>query len=82
MILGILGIICCGLFAAIPAAILGSQARNEIAASGGMQTGDGMAQAGLILGVIGIVLSVLVVVVYGALIILGVASGSFSANDF
>jgi putative exporter of polyketide antibiotics len=59
MILGILGIVCCGIFAGIPALILGNSAKKEIAASGGAQTGDGMAKAGVILGWISIALSIL-----------------------
>jgi len=59
MILGILGIVCCGIFAGIPALILGNSAKKEIAASGGAQTGDGMAKAGVILGWISIAFSIL-----------------------
>lgn len=63
MILGILSLVCCGLFAGIPALILGNSAQKEIVASGGMQTGDGMAKAGVILGWISIGLSILGVIV-------------------
>jgi len=59
MILGILSLVCCGLLAGIPALILGNSAQKEIAASGGMQTGEGMAKAGVILGWISVALSVL-----------------------
>jgi hypothetical protein len=38
------------LFTAIPAVIVGRNARNEIRASGGQLTGEGMAQTGIILG--------------------------------
>ena len=59
LVLGILSIIPCGLFAGIPAVILGNMAKNDIDASGGQQTGRGMAVSGLVLGIIGIALSVL-----------------------
>ena len=59
MILGILSLVCCGLLAGIPALILGNTAQKEIAASGGAQSGEGMAKAGVILGWISIALSVL-----------------------
>lgn len=59
LVLGILSIIPCGLFAGIPAVILGNMAKNEIDASGGVQSGRGMAVAGFVLGIIGVVLSVL-----------------------
>ena len=56
LVLGILGVICCQLLA-IPALILGRSAQAEIAAGNG--TGAGLAKAGFILGIIGIVLLVL-----------------------
>lgn len=59
LVTGILGLICCGLVGGIPALILGNMAKKEIAASGGAETGAGMAQAGFVLGIIAIVLSVL-----------------------
>ena len=59
MILGILSLVCCGLLAGIPALILGNSAQKEIAASGGAQSGEGMAKAGIILGWISIALSIL-----------------------
>lgn len=59
LILGILGLVCCGLLAGIPALVLGNVAKKEIAASGGMQTGEGMATAGVVLGIISIALSIL-----------------------
>lgn len=63
MILGILSLVLCGILAGIPAIILGSSAQKEIGRSGGMQTGQGMAKAGLILGWISVALTVLVIVV-------------------
>jgi hypothetical protein len=50
MILGIVAWLGPSLLTAIPAVILGRNARNEIRRSNGMLTGDGMAQAGIILG--------------------------------
>jgi hypothetical protein len=60
MILGILSIVACGLLAGIPALILGSSAKKEIAAAGGAQTGEGMATAGVVLGWISVAISVVV----------------------
>jgi hypothetical protein len=59
MILGIVGLLCCGFFTGIPAIILGGSARKEIAASGGAQTGEGMAKAGVILGWIAVALGII-----------------------
>ena len=77
MILGILGLICCGFLTGIPALILGNLAKKEISASGGMQTGEGMATAGVILGIIAIALGVLVVILYAA----GVAMLGFNSSS-
>jgi putative exporter of polyketide antibiotics len=64
LVLGILGLVCCGLFTGIPALILGNNAKKEIASSGGAQTGAGMAQAGFVLGIIAIALSVVGIIAY------------------
>jgi hypothetical protein len=62
LVLGILSLVCCsffaGVFAGIPAIILGNMARTEIDASGGIQSGRGMAVAGVVLGIIALALSV------------------------
>ena len=52
-----------GMLAAIGLIIVGKQAQNEIAASGGRQGGENRAKWGIILGWISIVISVLVVIV-------------------
>ena len=64
LVLGILGLVCCGFFTGIPAAILGKQAQNEIDASNGAQTGRGMATAGFVLGIIAIALGILQVILF------------------
>jgi hypothetical protein len=58
LISGILGLVCCAP-AGVVALVLGNSAKKEIAASNGTQTGRGMAQAGVVLGIIAIVLFVL-----------------------
>jgi len=70
LVLGIISVVCCGLVAGIPAIILGNMAKKEIATTG--QPGRGMAQAGFILGIISIAVTVLSVIVYGA----GLMSGN------
>lgn len=64
LVLGILGLVCCGFIAGIPALILGNSAKKEIAASGGAETGAGMAQAGFVLGIIAIALGVLGLILF------------------
>ena len=68
LVLGILGLVCCGIFTGIPAIILGSSARKEIARTG--QGGSGMATAGLVLGVIACI--------WGVIYLILVATGNFS----
>ena len=57
LVLGILGVVCCGFITGIPALILGNMARKEIDA--GQGTGRGMATAGLVLGIIAVVLGII-----------------------
>ncbi|KRC63482.1 hypothetical protein ASE12_01125 [Aeromicrobium sp. Root236] len=77
MILGIIGIVCCGFFTGIPALILSSQAKSEIRASGGSQTGQGMATAGFVLGIISIVFGVINII----LLATGVIDYNFSTSS-
>ena len=56
LVLGILSLLCIGLFAGIPAIICGHMGRSRIKQSNGALTGGGMALAGLILGYIGTVI--------------------------
>lgn len=59
LVLGILAFMCCIPFVpSVLAVVLGGQSRQRIRASGGTLTGDGLAQAGVILGWIGIALDV------------------------
>ena len=63
MILGILGIICCGPLA-IPAFIIGNNAVKEIDASGGSMGGRSSANAGKIMGIIGMALMALGLILF------------------
>lgn len=55
MITGIISLFCCGVVLGPVAIVLSNQAKSEIAATGGVQSGAGQAKAGFILGIIGIV---------------------------
>jgi hypothetical protein len=74
LVLGILGLVMCGPFTAVPAIIVGRNATREIDASHGQLEGRSMAQAGFILGIVGTVvgalafLFVVVVFVFGGVI--------------
>lgn len=76
LVLGILGLVCCGIFTGIPAIFLGNAAKKEIASSGGAQTGGGMAQAGFILGIVATVLGALGLILFAT----GVVNTDFSTN--
>ena len=66
LILGIVGLLCCAL--ASPFAIwLGQKSMREIDASGGQLGGRGQAQAGLILGIVGVAIWVLGFILYSVL---------------
>jgi len=72
LVTGILGVLCCGTWIfAIAAIVLGLLARKEIAESGGAKSGAGMAMAGLILGAVGIVLSLIWTILW-------ISTGSFN----
>jgi putative exporter of polyketide antibiotics len=60
LVLGLLSIVMLGIFTALPAILLGSMAKKEIAISG--EQGRGMARAGFIVGIVVTVLSVLALV--------------------
>nr|WP_281379721.1 DUF4190 domain-containing protein [Flexivirga oryzae] len=63
MVLGILSLVCCGLFTGIPAIILGRQAMQEIDSSGGAVGGRGKVKAGFICGIIGTVWTIIYAIV-------------------
>lgn len=72
LVTGILGVVCCGSWVfSIAAIVLGLLSRKEIAESGGAKTGAGMAMAGLILGAVGIVISILWTILW-------ISTGSFT----
>jgi len=77
MILGIPSVICCGIFTGIPALILGIIARREVQESGGTQKGEGMALAGIILGVISIAFSIIFTIFYIGVLATGVRHGFY-----
>ncbi|MEJ7716285.1 MAG: hypothetical protein WKF40_11625 [Thermoleophilaceae bacterium] len=72
MVLGILGLVICGLCAPF-AWWQGRSAEAAIAASGGQYGGKGMATAGKILGIIGTVILVLAVIALIGSLVAGLA---------
>jgi hypothetical protein len=78
LILGILSILCFGLLTGLPAIILGHISRGNIEQSRGRLTGAGMALAGLILGYVSIVSTILII---AALVIPNLMQARKSANE-
>lgn len=76
LVLAIFSIVSCPIVCSIIALILGYQARNEIAASRGWQTGESLAKAGIIIAWIGIAFYVLLIIVIA--IVAAASSSSFS----
>ncbi len=72
LVLGIVGLFVCPLICSAIALILGSQAKKEIAASGGMMSGESAATAGIVLGWVGIALSLVAILIW--VILIAVAS--------
>lgn len=68
MIAGIIGVTLLPFLASIVAIITGHLARGEIRRNPARYSGDGMAVTGLVLGYIGVVLTVLVIVIFLMLI--------------
>lgn len=65
LVLGIIAIPGCGCFVfSIGAIVLGILGRNEVAKSGGTKKGGGMATAGLVLGVVTLLLAIVINVLY------------------
>lgn len=61
LVLGILGLICCGLFAGIPAIITGFIAKKRADTEPALYGGRGMATAGIVLGGISIIFTVIAI---------------------
>lgn len=63
LVLGILGLVCCGsLLMSVAALILGVMGRKK--AQQGLATNGGMATAGMILGIVGVALSILALITW------------------
>jgi hypothetical protein len=79
LILGICGFLVCPLVCSIAAIVCANKAFTEIDGSGGRVTGRGMAQAGLILGWIGVALCALGLILLVALFVFAIgATESYS----
>ena len=81
LVLGILGLVGCGIFTAIPAWVMGAGDLKEIDAGTMDPSGRGLTNAGKILGMIATILFIISIVVVGLLLILGVIGGAVSKQQ-
>lgn len=65
LVCGIIGIVACPVIFSIIAIVLGKQSEKKIKESGGVLIGDQMAKAGWILGIVGLILGVVWLVMFG-----------------
>jgi hypothetical protein len=81
LVLGILGLVMCPVICSIIAIILGKISQRKIEESGGTLGGLGMAKAGWILGIIGVVVGILWIVIFAAIFIGAIMSeGGFDSS--
>jgi hypothetical protein len=80
LLLGIAGLFVCPVICSILAIVYGRKAYSEIDASRGYMRGRGQAQAGLILGWVGIALYGLVILGTIALIVVGMVAAGVSTS--
>ncbi|MFW6113518.1 MAG: DUF4190 domain-containing protein, partial [Actinomycetota bacterium] len=74
LVFGILAWFMCPVVFSIVAIILGYSAKNEIAASGGRQTGESFATIGIILGWVSIAVAIIVGVIIAVVVGIGVGT--------
>jgi hypothetical protein len=79
LVAGILGLTVFPILGSIVAVVLGHMAKGEIARSQGTLGGDGLATFGLVLGYIGVGLTVLGVCVFGTFVGLPICLSIFAA---
>lgn len=76
LVLGIAGFIVCPLICSVLAIVFGTQAKNKIRQDPSLQ-GEGMAQAGFVLGIIGLAVGVILLLI----VILAAANNSSSSSS-
>jgi hypothetical protein len=76
LVLGIVGLLVCPIVCSVLAIILGSTAKNEIAASGGWQTGESNAKAGIVLGWIGLAIFIVFGTIWAIIAIAATANAT------
>jgi competence protein ComGC len=80
LVFGILGMICLGLFAGVPAIIMGHIARGRSQKNPAQYGGAGLALTGLILGYLSIVMTIVFVAIYAAMLLPALAKAKERAQ--
>lgn len=76
LVLGIAAWVACGILSAIPAWIIGKKELNAIAAGQSSTAGKGMAQVGMWLGIVQVILGIIAIFVILVIVVIGIISGS------
>jgi Domain of unknown function (DUF4190) len=76
LVLGVLSLISFSILAGIPAIIVGRMSRENIRASSGRLTGEGMATAGIVMGWVSVGLAGVVLLIVLLVVIFAVAAGT------
>jgi Domain of unknown function (DUF4190) len=76
LVLGVLSLVSFSILAGIPAIILGKTSRENIRASSGRLTGEGMATAGIVMGWVSVGLAGVLLLVVLLIVIFAVAAGT------
>jgi hypothetical protein len=77
MVLSILGLVMCAFFTSIPGMILGKMEMNAINAGQAPKAGETLAKIGFYVGIAGTVIYCLGGIIWGILVSIGAAAGSF-----
>ena len=80
LVCGILGVTACPLVLSVVALVLGYNARSDLRQPGSREQGDGLATAGIVMGWIGVGISVAVALLFaGLFVVFGIVGASLSA---
>ena len=78
LVLGILGLVCCGVCGII-AWVMGNGDLKKIDAGEMDPEGRGLTQAGKICGIVSVILNILLILIYGIIFIIGIVAAASNA---
>ena len=80
LVCGILGVTACPLVLSVVALVLGYNARSDLRQPSSREQGDGLATAGIVMGWIGVGISVVIALLFaGLFVVFGIVGASLSA---